>query len=540
MSDAPPASEPSARDAAANGDATADVEPAAPAAARPRATSGRFERFGRVSGAARDALGLVAGGGVGALAWLGAVGGALFFIAAYVFVVTKHLAYPYEIEWMEGGIVDAVHHILGPGRLYEAPTVAYTPFIYAPLYFWVGAAVSAAFGEGLFTLRLLSFGCSLGATTLVAALVHKETRSALFSFLAASCFLATYRVGIGFLDLARVDSLCVLLLLGMVYVARWHPSRRGQLAAAALGALAFLTKQSAVFVVGALAFGQLAFERRRGLAFALGAPAFGAAVFLALNAFYGGWAYYYLFWIPRQHPSHWEEVYLFWADDLLHPLAVLALAALAYVALAEGKGRRVYGAALFGALVMGLQGRLHAGGWANVEIPLFALLAVTGSLGLHLFAERAAPGRGRALALAAVGAQLVMLAYDPRKFVPTIADRTAGDQLLESLRAVDGPVFLPAHGDLLVRAGKPPIAQEMAMNDVIGIGGGRPGAALRKELLESFKEQRYDVLVLDTEFLKREAEQSYKRKRDVFTARDVFFTLSRMRTRPRTWYVPEK
>ncbi|HEY4119468.1 MAG TPA: glycosyltransferase family 39 protein, partial [Byssovorax sp.] len=466
-------------------------------------------------------------------------GGALFFLAAYVFIVAKHLAYPYEIEWMEGGVVDAVHHILGPGRLYEAPTVEYTPFIYAPLFFWVSAALSAVLGEGLFTLRLLSFVCSLGATALVAVLVHKETRSALFSFLAAALFLATYRAGIGFLDLARVDSMFVLLLLAMVYVLRWYPSRRGQIAAAALGALAFLTKQSAVFVVGALAFGHLAFERRRGLPFALAAPAFGALAFLALNVFYGGWAYYYLFWIPRQHPSHWEEAYLFWTDDLLRPLSIVALAALAYVALGEGKGRRVYGAALVGALVMGVQGRVHAGGWANVEIPLFAVLAVTGSIGLHTFAERAAQGRGRAVALAAVAAQLAMLAYDPRKSVPTIADRAAGDQLLESLRKVDGPVFLPAHGDLLVRAGKEPIAQEMAMNDVIGIGGGRPGAALRKELLESFKHRRYDVVVLDTEFMKREVEQSYKRKRDVFTSRDVFFTISGMRTRPRTWYVPK-
>ncbi|HVY48619.1 MAG TPA: hypothetical protein VHB21_22180, partial [Minicystis sp.] len=159
------------------------------------------------------------------------------------------------------------------------------------------------------------------------------------------------------------------------------------------------------------------------------------------------------------------------------------------------------------------------------------------ALGAHHVATRSRDERVRALAHAAVFVQLVSLTYDPRRLVPTAADKAAGDRLVALLRSLPGETFFPAHGALLPLAGKKPLAQEMAMNDSLGIGGGKPGAALKREIAKAIREHRFQSAVLDTDFWRRQIEAEYKRERDVFSSRDVFYPVTGMRTRPRYVYV---
>jgi hypothetical protein len=59
---------------------------------------------------------------------------ALAFLITYVALAIRGLPYPYELEWMEGGMVDHVIRVLEGGSLYVAPTVDFVPFLYTPFY----------------------------------------------------------------------------------------------------------------------------------------------------------------------------------------------------------------------------------------------------------------------------------------------------------------------------------------------------------------------------------------------------------------------
>ncbi|MBL8716184.1 MAG: hypothetical protein JNL79_09325, partial [Myxococcales bacterium] len=70
---------------------------------------------------------------------LAGVGGS--FLVLYVFVALRRLVYPFDLEWMEGGMVDQVRWILAGHKLYVKPSIDFVPFIYNPLYFYVSALV---------------------------------------------------------------------------------------------------------------------------------------------------------------------------------------------------------------------------------------------------------------------------------------------------------------------------------------------------------------------------------------------------------------
>ena len=75
----------------------------------------------------------------------------LFFQCIYV--ISSRIFYPYEIEWIEGGILQGVLRIVDGQPLYGAPGPDYVPSLYAPLYFYVSSLSVLIFGNGLPALR---------------------------------------------------------------------------------------------------------------------------------------------------------------------------------------------------------------------------------------------------------------------------------------------------------------------------------------------------------------------------------------------------
>lgn len=67
---------------------------------------------------------------------------ALWYLLAFVGVAWRRLPHPYQLEWMEGGSVEHVRRILSGDPLYPEPAIEFVPFIYTPLYFYVGAALA--------------------------------------------------------------------------------------------------------------------------------------------------------------------------------------------------------------------------------------------------------------------------------------------------------------------------------------------------------------------------------------------------------------
>ena len=151
------------------------------------------------------------------------------------------VGFPYDLEWMEGGMLLHSHRVLEGKALYVEPRAEFIPYIYPPLYAWVVALVGKAVGLSYAVGRSVAFlGTLAGAAALVVA-VRKEGASWAFGLGTAALFLSGYDESGGFYDLVRNDGLLVGLLGWALVAARWGWIRT----AGILLTLAFATKHNA-------------------------------------------------------------------------------------------------------------------------------------------------------------------------------------------------------------------------------------------------------------------------------------------------------
>lgn len=467
----------------------------------------------------------------------------LVYVAMVAWVWVRRAGYPYELEWLEGIALEHVHRLRAGLPLYVAPSLAWVPLNYTPLYFWICALATFALGETFLAMRLVSILAALAAGWAMWRLVRFETGRAAPAWLAVGLFAATYRLGGAWLDVARADSLHLALLLLGALVARTDPSRRRMpLAAGALFALAFLTKQSAFVAAGPLVLWLALTDRPRGLLLAAVFAALAFAGLLALDATSGGWFRYYAYTVPAFHPRSMALFWTFPVRDVLRgfaPLLAVVLLALVTSRAPGERGRWSFPLALaagFAGLAWGL--RLYPGGYDNVLLTAHAALALLGALAFGaLTARRSWTGP---LAAGLVTLQLALLAWSPAAQVPTPADRAAGDTLAAGIARLPGRVWVSSHTYLLERAGRPAHAHVMPLMDVIRDGHGPRERALLAALRDSLAAHAWDEAVLDNrDWLAEEFTRAgYRPVARVFPDEQAFWPVTGMRTRPEYLLAP--
>jgi hypothetical protein len=147
--------------------------------------------------------------------------------------------------------------------------------------------------------------------------------------------------------------------------------------------------------------------------------------------------------------------------------------------------------------------------------------------------------------------QLAQLFYLPNNYVPTTFDEAAGQQFIRRLQTVEGDVFIPYHGYYATLAGKPMHAHWMALTDLLGEAyvDEKESAsaeveavqqALDREVREAVQRQRFDAIVLDTdyEYWVEMMAPHYRYDGPAFEESEGFWTLVGWRTRPEDIYVP--
>jgi len=480
-----------------------------------------------------------------ALLALAAVVGVAFIIT-YLVTALLRLRYPFELEWMEGATVDHVRRALAGKALYVAPTVDFVPFIYTPLYYYVSAGVVKLTGIGFLPLRLVSLLSSLGCFVLLSLMARRESGSRLVGLLAAGFFAATYSLSGAWWDIARVDTLSLLLLLGALSLLRPEPTPRRQVAAALLFCLAFWTKQQALVVALPVAVALALQLRRKSLPFltALVLPLLLGHVLL--DWLHGGWYSFYTLRLPRAHAWYPPALTEFWFGDLLPVLAGMIGLGAAYLIAAWRHGRRAeatfYLAALLGALAAGWGSRLHVGGYVNVLMPAHAVLALVGALGVGAAFAMARKGRAKWLSLAACAlclVQFALLLYSPSRYLPAPRDAAAGRALVTTLAAIPGEVWVQSHGYLPTFAGKRTYAHSMAVADVLRGGDPQTSAELRRSITQAYAAHRFSALVLDRTLEEPVVyRRFYREERAVSQQGDAFSPVTGNRVRPEVICVP--
>lgn len=545
--------------------------------------------------AARWAKGHYAGGGVSVVrsaSDVGLVSLATFVTAQVGLCWWGRIDYPFDLEWMEGGMLAHAWRLQQGLPLYAAPTADWIPYVYPPGYPALLALLGLPVGLTPLLGRAVSILGSLMAAGSVAAVCLSAGVRAPIAVGAAASFLATYEAGGAFFDLVRPDGL-FLGLCGLAIAAALRP---GWAAAAGVAlALGILLKHNAAGWLPVLALGVgLRDGRRAALTFLIAACALPAVVFGALQWTTDGHLLRYLVEVPASHPLVAGRGLPGVAGELAHAmpvaLAVVGLwswlraswggrgVALVVAAVAGGGAswmepgggvgsvaETAVGAAVFagvvvtwgwrrpawpspavvigvgvGAIAVGLAAwmRAHHGGFLNVLIPMY--WAFCCALGV------AADRLGRRwrwadafLACGLVGAQILFSASssDWARLIPTRMDREAGERWIEVLRNCDGPVFSPYAAWLPTYAGHAPEAHLIALWDIDHARGPYKADVAKFHL--AAKNHRWACVVdSNGKGVGFGIPQAYRRETTVVRSGGVFVPKTGWRVQPEALWVP--
>src|ERR1041384_2907106 len=78
---------------------------------------------------------------------------ALLAIGVVLVLVALRIGYPFELEWMEGAMVDHAASVRAGLPIYCPPSPEHVSFLYTPLLFQLGALVSFVTGMGFLAPR---------------------------------------------------------------------------------------------------------------------------------------------------------------------------------------------------------------------------------------------------------------------------------------------------------------------------------------------------------------------------------------------------
>jgi hypothetical protein len=487
--------------------------------------------------------------------------------------------FPLDLEWMEGGVLLHAQRIAQGKGIYVEPSLDFIPFLYTPLYPALLALLSFVLPLGYLLGRLVSIAAFTAALALVVVTSMGEAQdrwrrglAALAGLGGAGAIAASFAFTGYFYDLVRADSLLLALEALALWLALRGQGWRSAALAGLLVALGFFAKQTATVVGVGIGLGLLVANARRGLVYGLAAAATLAAGIGLLVKTSGGWFWTYIFKLHQSHAFRKEaitDIALPFTQQFAWPLFLALVLASAGLALSR-KLRRSDAILLLTAVageIAALVG--FATQWADsnafipaIFFPAFAtavlaarlldvalagrkwgamlvasaVVLLLGSQSLHTAPPTPVRGRDKPPIFTAwprLGRALPTLA----NAVPSAQDRAAAGRLLDELRALPEPLFIPFHTYYAVLAGKQPFVHRMGVRDVEAALG-RP-----KGLDQAIAAQRFAAVVLDWKSFPGEwpgLDRHYHATREFTEGVDSVRTFAGAQTSPRTLLVPTR
>lgn len=428
----------------------------------------------------------------------------LFLVLAYM-----RLVYPYEVEWMEGAMLDHSIRMLAGMPIYTTPTIDFVPWLYPPLYYVLIAGAMKLFGISFFAGRIVSVLSTLLTGALLGWIVRRITRRNIYAYLTFAFYLATYHATGFYFDIARNDAFFTLLVVSSVWATFAFKGMPGAIACGVILALAFLTKQQAVFFFPALAIWFWMRLKRDSLVFAGVAVGLSLVVLLCWNSASDGWLFYYLFHIPSAKGAEfsWLRTLDVFPQYVFGVFGVSSVGAAGLLIIRYRSNRSdrtdwstpdslltlmAVSGMFAGAISLG-----NEGGYANVMMPFAAFVVTMLPLTIHEI-ETGWPKRACAAWLAMLF-QFAALYFNPlseKMLIASAHQRAGGDEFMQKLRSMQGEVYIPYHGFIGRMAGKPSHANILATLDVLRMHD-TTARRLQADLDSAFAQHRFGAVILE-------------------------------------------
>lgn len=438
--------------------------PAAPAAPLAPAIAGLLDRLPALSRALRLARAPSLARALRLALALALLLPAASHLARLGYVFAKRLAFPADLEWMEGAILYQAERVRLGQPVFAADGSDFVPLPYPPLYHTLVALLSPLGGVRHALGRGLSLA-AFAAIVIVAArelIAHARERrhGVAAAVMVAAAFAAAYPLVGGWYDLCRVDTLA--LALPIVAAALARPERAGParvIGVAALLVAGAFTKQTSQLFAAWIVLWWIAQRPRSGLALGALTAALAGGVLGALQLATHG---RYLHWTvelplrlgsdPSRARAGLKLVLAF--APYAYPLAPVALALAAQRAL--GARAWLWIGLAVAAVPASLAPYQAPGGYVNLFMPMVILFPIAAGMIVLELIKRASvapdvdaarsPAVARALAwgaLATAAAYLHQRAWEPAQFLPTPEHRIAAERLERLARELPGGLFVP-------------------------------------------------------------------------------------------------
>jgi hypothetical protein len=449
----------------------------------------------------------------------------------HVRLFAARASFPLDLEWMEGGTLVHAQRLASGARIYVPPSVDFIPFLYTPLYPALLAVLSKVLPLGYVLGRSVSLLSFAGALALMAwtavrqAAGRPRLMAGALAVGGAGIIAGSFEFTGAFYDLARADSLLLLLEAAALTLAFAGGSLATAAAAGLAMALAFLTKQTGPVVGVGIGLGLLVADWRRGLVYGAVAGALMGLGLLYLVRSSQGWFWTYIFKLHQSHPFRPDTLAFTPRELWREEWPVLVALVLATIGLGLGGRLRRGDAILWGAAASGIVSGIlgFATMWAfpnafipAVVFPVFAAVVLSARLLAHA-ADSARAGAVAVAALCALAFAGEVVKQGPPLFaarMPVAADRAAAARFLERLRALPGDGFIPFHPYYAALAGRRTFVHRMGVMDV-GAALGRPAG-----LDAAIASQRFPWVILDWKSQPGEWPGLDRRYRLVHTFRD--------------------
>jgi hypothetical protein len=192
-------------------------------------------------------------------------------------------------------------------------------------------------------------------------------------------------------------------------------------------------------------------------------------------------------------------------------------------------------------------GRLNPGGYSNAFMPADAGIALLFGLGIGWLLKRIATNKTvfantlSVFLLLLSSAQLIVLLSPPMAQIPTQADKEAGLQLVDRIKACPGKVYIPFHTYLAELAGKDGYAGVVEMGELRGNFGGKADPLwdeVLSQLQLSLDAHTFEAVIQDNQVFRDATSSSYVETGWVFNNDLVFWPVAGRKVRPETVYVP--